>query len=62
MRDIVTNEGLNGMLNEIIDYELNKVIDEMIYTIKEWSNHTDNISCETIIDLLKSNKSIEYKK
>lgn len=58
MRNIVNgNEGLNIMLNEIVNNEMDKTLDEMIAVVEEWKNSTDVISCETVIDLLKTNKS-----
>lgn len=58
MREIVKgNEGLNFMLNEIVNNEMDKTLDEMITVVEDWNNSTDVISCETVIDLLKANKS-----
>lgn len=58
MRNIVNgNEGLNIMLNEIVNNEMDKTLDEMIAVVEEWKNNTDVISCETVIDMLKANKS-----
>ena len=58
MRDIVNgNEGLNIILNEIVNNELDKTLDEMIAVVKDWKLSTDVISCETVIDMLKTNKS-----
>lgn len=58
MRDIVKdNEGLNNILNIIVDYEIDKVIDEMIITVNNWGEHTDVISCKAVISMLQSYKS-----
>lgn len=58
MRQIVNgNEGLNIMLNEIVDYEMNKTIDEMIAVVEKWKESTDVISCETVVNMLKANKT-----
>lgn len=58
MRDIVNNnEGLNIMLNEIVNNEMDKTLDEMIAVVENWKHSTDIISCETIINMLKANKS-----
>ena len=58
MRNIVNgNEGLNIMLNEIVNNEMDKTLDEMIAVVEEWKNITDVISCETVINMLKANKS-----
>lgn len=51
------NEGLNIMLNEIVNYEMNKTLDEMIAVVEEWKESTDVVSCETIINMLKANKT-----
>ena len=58
MRNIVNgNEGLNIMLNEIVNSEMDKTLDEMIATVEDWKHNTDVISCETVINMLKANKS-----
>lgn len=58
MRDIVKdNEGLNNILNIIVDYEIDKVIDEMITTVNNWGEHTDVISCKAVISMLQAHKS-----
>lgn len=58
MRQIVNgNEGLNIMLNEIVNYEMNKTIDEMIAVVEEWNNGTDVVSCATVIAMLKAKKT-----
>ena len=58
MRQIVNgNEGLNIMLNEIVNHEMNKTLDEMIAVVEEWKRNTDVVSCETIINMLKANKT-----
>ena len=36
--------------------KLNKVIDDMISAVRDWSHSTDVISCETIIDMLEARK------
>lgn len=59
MRQIVNgNEGLNIMLNQIVDHEMNKTLDEMISVLEDWKNSSDVVSCDSIINLLKSKKSI----
>lgn len=58
MRQIVNgNEGLNIMLNEIVNHEMNKTIDEMIAVVEEWNNGTDVVSCATVIAMLKAKKT-----
>lgn len=57
MRDIAKQEGLNIMLNEIVDYEMDKTLDKMIATVEDWKSHTENVSCDTVIRMLKTNKS-----
>ena len=58
MRQIVNgNEGLNIMLNEIVNHEMNKTIDEMIAAVEEWNNSSDVISCTTVIAMLKAKKA-----
>lgn len=57
MRDIVNNEGLNITLNEIVNHELNKTIDKMIEVVEAWKKNTDTVSCDTVIYLLKINKT-----
>ena len=58
MRNIASgNEGLNVMLNEIVNHEMNKTLDEMIAVVEEWKKSTDVVSCETIINMLKANKT-----
>lgn len=58
MRNIVKdNEGLNNTLNIIVDYEIDKVIDEMITTVNNWGEHTDVISCKVVISMLQAHKS-----
>lgn len=58
MRQIVNgNDGLNIMLNEIVNHEMNKTLDEMIAVVEMWKQNTDTITCITVIDLLKSKKS-----
>ncbi len=58
MRQIVNgNEGLNIMLNEIVNYEMNKTIDSMIDTIRDWQKNSDVVLCETVIKMLIVNKS-----
>ena len=58
MRNIVSgSEGLNTMLNEIVNHEMNKTIDGMIEVVKTWQNTTDVVSCESIITMLKANKT-----
>lgn len=58
MRNIVSgSEGLNYMLNEIVNAEMDKTLDELIEVVKDWSTHTDVISCETVINMLMANKS-----
>ena len=58
MRNIVNgNEGLNIMLNEIVNHEMNKTLNEMIAVVEEWKRNADVVSCETIIDMLKANKT-----
>lgn len=58
MRQIVNgNEGLNVMLNEIVNYEMDKTLDNMIDTIRDWQKNSDTVSCETVIMMLKANKS-----
>ena len=57
MRQIANTEGLNITLNQIVDYELDKTLDEMIATVKDWKKSSDVVSCDTVIELLKKNKS-----
>ena len=58
MRNIVNrNEGLNIVLNEIVNSEMDNILDEMIAVVEDWKHNTEVISCETIIDMLKANKS-----
>lgn len=58
MRQIANgNEGLNIMLNEIVNHEMNKTIDEMIAAVEEWNNSSDVISCTTVIAMLKEKKA-----
>lgn len=58
MRQIVDgNEGLNIMLNEIANKVVNETIDKMIEVVKAWKENTDVVSCDTVIYLLKINKS-----
>ena len=58
MRNIVNaNEGLNIMLNEIVNQEMDKELDDMISVVKDWNKNSDVISCETVINMLKSRKS-----
>ena len=58
MRNIVKrNEGLNIVLNEIVNSEMDNILDEMIAVVEDWKHNTEVISCETIIDMLKANKS-----
>lgn len=58
MRQTVNgNDGLNIMLNEIVNHEMNKILDEMIAVVEMWKQNTDTITCITVIDLLKSKKS-----
>lgn len=58
MRNIVNgNEGLNIMLNEIVNHEMNKTLNEMIAVVEELKKNADVVSCETIIDMLKANKT-----
>lgn len=57
MRQIVNNnEELNIILNEIVNHEMNKTIDEMIAVVKEWKKNTHVIECDTVIYLLEINK------
>ena len=51
------NEGLNFILNEIVNNEMDKTLDEMIAVVEDFKMHSDVISCETIIEMLKTNKS-----
>lgn len=58
MRQIVNgNEGLNIMLNEIVNHEMDKTLDKMIAVVEAWKNNTMTVSCDTVIYLLKINKS-----
>lgn len=57
MRNIVANEGLNIELNKIVNHELNKTIDKMIEVVEAWKKNTYTVSCDTIIYLLKINKT-----
>ena len=58
MRNIVKgNEGLNILLNEIVDNEMDKTLDEMIAVVEDLKTQSDVISCETVIKMLKANKS-----
>lgn len=57
MRNLSNNEGLNVMLNEIVNSEMNKTLDEMIAVVEEWNRKTDVVSCEIIINMLKANKT-----
>lgn len=58
MRDIVKgNEGLNFILNEIVNNEMDKTLDELIVVVEDWKEHTESISCDTVINMLKANKS-----
>lgn len=60
MRHIVNdNRSLNIALNEIVNNEMDKTIDEMITVIESWKNNEMTVSCDTIIYLLQINKS-EY--
>lgn len=45
------------MLNEIVNYEMDKTLDNMIDTIRDWQKNSDTVSCETVIMMLKANKS-----
>lgn len=57
MRQIVNeNEGLNIMLNEIVNHEMNKTLDKMIAAVEEWKKSTDVVSCQIIIDMLNANR------
>ena len=58
VRDIVkNNEGLNTMLNEIVDFEMNKTFDEIIEDVKDWQRSSSFVSCETVIAMLESIKN-----
>lgn len=58
MRNIVNgNEGLNVMLNEIVNHELDKTLDTIIMVVESWEVFGDTVSREKVIDLLKTNKS-----
>lgn len=57
MRDIVKGEGLNIMLNEIVDYEMDKTLDEMILAVEDWKKTSNVVSCETVIKMIKAKKS-----
>ena len=58
MRQIVDgNEGLNITLNEIANKVVNETIDKMIEVVEAWKNNTDVVSCDTVIYLLKINKT-----
>lgn len=58
MRQIVDgNEGLNIMLNHIVDYEINKTLDEMIAIVEAWKQNMDTVTCATVIALLEANKT-----
>lgn len=58
MRQTVNgNDGLNIMLNEIVNHEMNKTLDEMIAVVEMWKQNTNTITCITVIDLLKSKKA-----
>lgn len=58
MRNIANgNESLNIMLNEIVNHEMNKTIDDMIAVVESWKNNTDVVSCDAVINLLEANKN-----
>ena len=58
MRQIVNgNEGLNIMLNAIVDKAMDMTLDEMITTVKEWQKSTNVVSCDTVISMLMARKS-----
>ena len=58
MRQIVNgNEGLNIMLNEIVNHEMNKTLDGMIAIVEAWKQNTDTVTCATVIALLEANKA-----
>ena len=58
MRDIVNgNDGLNIMMNEIVNHEMNKTLDEMISVVEEWKKSSYVVSCDAVLNLLKSNKT-----
>ena len=45
------------MLNEIVNNEMDKTLDEMIAVVEDQKTQSDTISCETVIKMLKANKS-----
>lgn len=58
MRQIVNgNEGLNIMLNEIVNHEMNKTLDGMIAIVEKWKQNVDTVTCATVIALLEANKT-----
>lgn len=57
MKNLVNdNENLNIVLNEIVNKEINNTLDKMIEIVEMWNRNTNAVSCEGVINMLKTNK------